>query len=462
MNLLIAATCFVLDAPPPPAPSRVPEVVVRQILPDTEEIGSALVSRDGSRVAFTRTISGTTEIFLANADGSELHGITSFGDFGSLSLESISANGSAVAFTKSVRGVQQIFVATADGALRQLTTANVASTQPRMNGAADRIYFRRPNGVYTMSGLGAEVRQLSTLPATLGQTGDAGDRIGGRFTGRLNRQNMDVLVDFEWSGSSRFLSLPAQSGPPLLAPSELQFVVPFGAGDVWTEFVNGGYAGPLFFIEWPVTRLVGVRPDVSRTIVEADGRIVEGSLYDPSWTVFDPGFPVGGASASDDLGVIACSRVSGSGRLGLWVLDQREPAIHIDAPTRMWTGGQTDVWFNSPDDPGKRYVAAASFGRSPGTALADGRVVPLNSDRLAAFSASPDNGVFVGFRGRLDSAGAALGEVRLPADWRLSGRVIWLAFVVWDPEAPGRVVRISRAIDSTIWTNGCFPGGGPR
>jgi len=96
---------------------------------------------------------------------------------------------------------------------------------------------------------------------------------------------------------------------------------------------------------------------------------------------------------------------------------------------------------------GKPYIAAASFGRSPGIPV-DTRVVPLTLDNLFGLSQTAP-AIFVGFAGVLDNLGRAGMAVRLPS-LPIRGIRMFFAAVVIDVNAPSAIAQISQPYGVTI------------
>ncbi len=429
---------------------------VREILPDTVFIGSAIVSGDGSRVAFTRSDGLSMQVFLASTDGSEIRQLTQFVDSAPLRLESISELGNSVAFTKPVSGVTQIFIATEAGYVSQLTSRSRPSTQPRLNADGSRIFFQRDSlnapGVYVMDGFGGGAELVSSSPGfvdvDLGNTGQAGDRIGGTVTTRVGDVGAIFPVSIERDGTDLPLwTLGVGLDPPRLSADEQWFVSATALGpNLATLQVSRRDLSSSWLLEVQALslRVLGISNDGSRLLVNIDGSIqyTPAVEYVPTPAIDFP-YPVSSVTASYDLSVLAASRRQGNSNLGLWVV-LHSPA-RVETPRDVFGMDTIPIGFVSVPDRNREYIAAASSGTSPGTRLGDGRVVPLNSTRLAFLSSRPSSPNFVGFRGRLDATGRASGEIREVVRHLRIERSIYLAFVVLDPQAPLGIVRISEA-----------------
>lgn len=94
-------------------------------------------------------------------------------------------------------------------------------------------------------------------------------------------------------------------------------------------------------------------------------------------------------------------------------------------------GGFVNLTFNAPGFQGVPYVAACSFGNTPGTPTASG-VVPLNFDALMSLSLSAPT-VFVNFVGVVSPTGTAPGLIFIPNDPAYSGISFYVGFITLPP-----------------------------
>ena len=97
--------------------------------------------------------------------------------------------------------------------------------------------------------------------------------------------------------------------------------------------------------------------------------------------------------------------------------------------------------------PGKLFLAAASFSRSPGIPV-DSRFVPLTIDNLFSLSLNTP-ALFQGFGGTLDSQGRAGMNVIIP-NLPLRGIRMFFAAIVIDLAAPSGIGQISQPYGVTI------------
>jgi hypothetical protein len=106
--------------------------------------------------------------------------------------------------------------------------------------------------------------------------------------------------------------------------------------------------------------------------------------------------------------------------------------------------------IDAPTDPGATYVAAASLSAGFGIPLGV-RTFPLDPDPL--FVATANNWlpqIFGAFRGVLNTQGRAVASIHAPADPRLVGQSIHVAFLTLDSTKPFGVRTISKAKKLTI------------
>lgn len=99
-----------------------------------------------------------------------------------------------------------------------------------------------------------------------------------------------------------------------------------------------------------------------------------------------------------------------------------------------------------PAQAGNGYVVGFGLsGYTPGTTLADGRVIPLNIDTLTILTvATPPAPLITGTAGTLDANGAATASLNLNAlGAAASGLRVWIAALTLDPAAPLGIGRIS-------------------
>jgi streptogramin lyase len=112
-------------------------------------------------------------------------------------------------------------------------------------------------------------------------------------------------------------------------------------------------------------------------------------------------------------------------------------------------GAPVTVEFRHLIDAGRTYVAAASFGDTPGIEVAPGRILPLNLDGLFLLSLNAPS-VFSNFVGVLDQNGRSRGIVNLPVGNQYVGVQFYVAHIVLEPQAPQGIATISSSRMITI------------
>jgi hypothetical protein len=111
-------------------------------------------------------------------------------------------------------------------------------------------------------------------------------------------------------------------------------------------------------------------------------------------------------------------------------------------------GGVFNISIRFANQPGKAYLAAASFARSPGIPIA-GRVIPVNPDDLF-FLSQLVPAIFNGFAGVLDVNGRGRAYIALPKSVGIRGIRFFLAAVAIDAAAPGGIAEVSQPYGATV------------
>jgi serine/threonine protein kinase len=167
--------------------------------PPTEQPSETPVVETPGRLAFASDRDGDFEIFLINADGSDLVQLTSnaSADF----APAWSPDGSQIVFTSTTDGDAEIKVMNADGSgVRQITDNAAADTAPSWSPDGAWIAFASNRGgtydVWIMRPDGSDVRQVTESPVdALGPTWSAdGRRIGYYVRVNNNSDTTDLYV----------------------------------------------------------------------------------------------------------------------------------------------------------------------------------------------------------------------------------------------------------------------------
>jgi Tol biopolymer transport system component len=139
--------------------------VLYSLIASTRNELAPQISPDGQRIAFSSGRSGTREIWIADADGSNPSRLTSMG--GALtSNPSWSPDGQQVAFDSRVSGKAEIFVVSArGGAPRKITNGPQEQFSPFWSHDARFIYFQSGKGstraVWRMTAAGVAATQIT-------------------------------------------------------------------------------------------------------------------------------------------------------------------------------------------------------------------------------------------------------------------------------------------------------------
>lgn len=121
----------------PARPTNVPT----QFVSSTRWDAHAVFSPDGSRLAFASTRSGTPEIWMSDADGSNLVRLTSFGG-AFTSAPQWSPNGERIVLSSRAQGNADLYVLDPEGGLPQRLTHNTSiDVNPTWSRNGEWIYF---------------------------------------------------------------------------------------------------------------------------------------------------------------------------------------------------------------------------------------------------------------------------------------------------------------------------------
>ncbi len=118
---------------------------------------------------------------------------------------------------------------------------------------------------------------------------------------------------------------------------------------------------------------------------------------------------------------------------------------HVFGVGRVAPGVPYTLTFSFPLEPGRGYLAAASFGHAPGFKV-HSLTIPLNPDPLF-FLSQADPKTFSGFQGVLSATGLGSGVITLPAVVGLKGIRFFVAVVTYDA---GGFRRVSEPLGLTV------------
>jgi len=123
-----------------------------------------VMSPDGKRIAFRRMLGEmNSEVFVANADGSDARNLTNHPAFDG--WPSWSPDGTRIAFASNRNAAYQIWVMNADGsAPRLVANTEGRATSPQWSRDGKKIYF--PNCVHVDFGLSCQIYAVSVEPVT--------------------------------------------------------------------------------------------------------------------------------------------------------------------------------------------------------------------------------------------------------------------------------------------------------
>ncbi|MDQ6759781.1 MAG: DPP IV N-terminal domain-containing protein, partial [Acidobacteriota bacterium] len=119
---------------------------VTKLIDSTVTEGDVMVSRDGTRLAFTAPRTGSRELFVANADGSNQEALTSMGPT-YIGSPRWSPDGRWIAYDRYEQGHSVIYAIRSDGGEpRRLTNPNGSDTRPSWSVDGKWVYFSSNRG----------------------------------------------------------------------------------------------------------------------------------------------------------------------------------------------------------------------------------------------------------------------------------------------------------------------------
>ncbi len=114
----------------------------RELISSTRQDGYPQYSPDGIRIAFLSNRSGIRQLYVCDADGSNLVQLTSFAAGVELPYPGWSPDGKSLCFTANVEGNQDVFwIDLRRGSPRRLTTEASTDSQPQWSQDGGWIYF---------------------------------------------------------------------------------------------------------------------------------------------------------------------------------------------------------------------------------------------------------------------------------------------------------------------------------
>jgi Tol biopolymer transport system component len=128
--------------------------------------GPAEISPDGTRIVFVSDRSGSDEIYVCNADGSNLLQLTRLGSTRTPGLPRWSPDGRKIIFNSVLRGQTSIFVIPSDGGTpRPLTDQTSENLNPSWSHDGNWIYFTSNRSgdwqIWKMTNQGEQAFQLT-------------------------------------------------------------------------------------------------------------------------------------------------------------------------------------------------------------------------------------------------------------------------------------------------------------
>jgi hypothetical protein len=113
------------------------------------------------------------------------------------------------------------------------------------------------------------------------------------------------------------------------------------------------------------------------------------------------------------------------------ILTVTEPSLALGTPPLLGTASALILTVQG--DEGLPGAMALALGSAPGTPLGDGRLIPMNLDRIALFCLTPGNPILPLSTGLLDNQGRLQSPFYIPAHPPLIGQSVVASAVTGDP-----------------------------
>lgn len=178
----------------------------RELVGGAGTIDALACSPDGTRIAFSRQVDGTYELFVADANGGGVKRITQ--DAAVDTMPTWAPSGQALAFQSERGGQVHIWVVDADGTNPRPITSGTASDRFPTWGSHDRILFWRTGGAGAASYV--SVRPDGSDPQTIGVGMSGGPAAwspdGQRFLFTSTHEGRPELFSWGPGGAQRFFT----------------------------------------------------------------------------------------------------------------------------------------------------------------------------------------------------------------------------------------------------------------
>lgn len=200
-----------------------------------------------------------------------------------------------------------------------------------------------------------------------------------------------------------------------------------------------GFEGHYIWADYVTNRIWTGVPNASNTaltgIVDRTGQL-GGSIS---------GIAAFGEDASGEL--YMCGRDNGT----VWKITSTT-SVNLTVNGTVAPGSTVNFGLSSPGDQNKQYIFGIASGNTPGTALGDGRIVPVNMDPLLNYAlANPTtNGIYNPYGTLHFLTASAVVPVTLPNLPILSGQEFHAAFVTLDMAASAGVATVSCGLSVTV------------